>query len=132
MVSLKVRVETDDIRRIINNRRRGGYVIIGSFVVESEIAQIPDDEKRRIAEQDYKESIDDTIRASALIITRAQKLESMGLRPMDARHLAAAESVEADFLLTVDTDFIKKCNNFNLTTVMVMNPTNFVKGGYLK
>jgi len=51
---------------------------------------------------------------------------------MDARHLATAEGAGADFLLTVDTDFIRKCNKLNLTIVGVINPTNFIKGGYLK
>jgi predicted nucleic acid-binding protein len=123
--SPKVKAQADAIRRIINNRRRGGYVIIGSFAAETEMARIPDDEKRRVAEQNYKESIDETVKFSEQIITRAQKLESMGLKAMDARHLAAAEAAKADYLLTTDEKFIRKCQNRNITAVKVIDPLDF-------
>jgi len=123
--SLKVKAQADAIRRIIRNRINGGYIIIGSFAAETEMAQIPDDEKRREAEQNYKESIDETVKFSAQIITRARKLELMGLKAMDARHLAAAEAAKADYLLTVDEKFIKRCAKNNLTMVKVINPIDF-------
>ncbi len=121
----KVKTQADAIRRIIRNRVNGGYVIIGSFVAETEIAQIPDDEKRREAEQSYKEFIYETVRVSAQIIARAQKLELMGLGAMDARHLAAAEAAKADYLITTDEKFIRKCKNRNITAVKVINPIDF-------
>jgi predicted nucleic acid-binding protein len=121
----KVKAQAAKIRHIINNRIKGGYIIIGSFAGETEIGQIPDDGKRREAEQSYKESIDETVKLSAQIIARAQKLESMGLGAMDARHLAAAEAAGAGFLLTTDEKFIRKCQNRNLTAVKVINPTEF-------
>jgi predicted nucleic acid-binding protein len=52
-------------------------------------------------------------------------LESMGLKPMDARHLAAAEAAGADFLLTTDEKFIKRCAKNNLTAVKVIDPLDF-------
>jgi predicted nucleic acid-binding protein len=123
--SPKVKAQADKIRRIIDDRKKDGYVIIGSFVGEAEISKIPDDEKRRAAEQSYKESIDDNIQHSSQIIARARKLESMGLKPMDARHLAAAEAAGADFLLTTDEKFIKRCAKNNLTAVKVIDPLGF-------
>jgi len=123
--SPKVKAQADKIRLIISNRKKDGYVVIGSFVGEAEISKIPDDEKRRAAEQCYKESIDDNIQHSAQIITRARKLESMGLKPMDARHLAAAEAAGAGYLLTTDEKFIKKCAKNNLTAVKVIDPLDF-------
>ncbi|MDR2591902.1 MAG: PIN domain-containing protein [Chitinispirillales bacterium] len=123
--SPKVNAQADKIRLIINNRKKDGYIVIGSFVGEAEISKIPDDEKRRAAEQSYKESIDDNIQYSPQIIVRARKLESMGLKPMDARHLAAAEAAGADFLLTTDEKFIKRCAKNNLTAVKVIDPLDF-------
>jgi predicted nucleic acid-binding protein len=123
--SPKVKAQADAIRRIIRNRQRGKYFIVGSFVVETEIGQIPDGEKRLIAEQYYMASIDGAVGFSAHIIARATKLELMGLKMMDARHLAAAEAAGAAFLLTTDEKFLRKCQNRNITAVKVIDPIDF-------
>jgi predicted nucleic acid-binding protein len=44
---------------------------------------------------------------------------------MDARHLAAAEEVGADYLLTVDKTFLKVASRPNFTTVNVIKPIDF-------
>jgi predicted nucleic acid-binding protein len=80
---------------------------------------------RRAAKQKYEESIDGWVKRTAQIMARARKLEAYGLRNMDATHLAAAEAADADYLLTVDKDFIKKCSQQNFTKVKVINPINF-------
>ncbi|GBU21437.1 hypothetical protein R80B4_01328 [Fibrobacteres bacterium R8-0-B4] len=122
----KVKAQADAIRRIICNQKKGDYVIVGSFAAEIEIAQIPDDEKRREAEKLYKEAIvGGTVEVSAQIMARAQKLESMGLGKMDAAHLAAAEAAEAEYLITTDEKFIRRCARNNLTAVNVINPIDF-------
>ena len=120
-----IKPEADAIQRIINNKRRGGYVIFGSFVGDAEINKIPDDEKRRAAKQKYEESIDDWIKRTAQIMARARKLEAYGLRKMDAAHLAAAEAARANYLLTVDKGFLKVCSRQNFTKVKVINPIDF-------
>jgi predicted nucleic acid-binding protein len=123
--SPKVEAQAAKIRRIIDNRKKDGYVIIGGFAGEAEIRKIPDDEKRRTAEQSYRESIDDNIKLSAQIITRAVSLNLMGMGKMDSFHLAAAEAAGADILITTDEKFIRKCKNRNITTVKVIDPLDF-------
>jgi len=122
----KVKAEAAKIRHIINNRIIEGYIIIGSFAVRTEIGQITNDKKRRAAEKHYKKAIDGTVESSAQIIARAEELRLlMRLDMMDSRHLAAAEAAGADFLLTTDEKFIRKCKNRNLTAVNVINPIDF-------
>ena len=123
--NLNVKEEADRIRHIIRNRAKGRYAIIGSFAVKTEIGQITDNKKRRAVESHYKKTVVGTVKPTAQIITRAVELELKGLRMMDSRHLAAAEAAGADYLLTTDMDFIKKCSNPNFTTVKVINPLNF-------
>jgi predicted nucleic acid-binding protein len=120
-----IKPEADAIQRIINNKRRGGYLIIGSFAVDAEINRIPDNEKRRAAKQKYEESIDGWIKRTVQIMARARKLEAYGLRKMDAAHLAAAEAADTDYLLTVDNGFLKVCSRQNFTKVKVINPIDF-------
>jgi predicted nucleic acid-binding protein len=124
-ISPKVKAQAAKIRHIINNQIKGGYVIIGSFAVAAEIGKIPDDELRMAAEKQYKRIIFDEVESTAQIIERADKLNLMGLGPMDARHLAAAEASGAKFLLTTDEKFIRKCQNRNITAVKVINPMDF-------
>jgi predicted nucleic acid-binding protein len=89
------------------------------------MGKIRDAKRRKVTEQIYNKAIISKVALSAQTIARARELESKGLGAMDARHLATAEAGMADYLLTTDIDFIKKCAKPNLTTVKVINPLNF-------
>jgi predicted nucleic acid-binding protein len=91
----------------------------------AEINKISNDNARRDAKQKYDEYIDDWVKKTAPIMARARKLEASGLSGWDAAHLAAAEAARADYLLTVDKDFIKVCSKPNFTKVKVINPIDF-------
>jgi predicted nucleic acid-binding protein len=117
--------EVGRIRYVIRNRFSGKYIIVGSGVVTHEISQNPDVKERRIIERLYNTIIGDEAQMTAQSAKRAAELETKGLKPMDARHLAAAEAMGANYLLTTDKDFIKKCSQPNYTTVKVINPINF-------
>jgi predicted nucleic acid-binding protein len=117
--------EAERIRYIIRNRRTGNYRIIGSFTVVTEISQNPDTKERRIIGRLYNLIKSGEVILSERGMARAAELESKGLKTMDARHLAAAEAARADYLLTTDIPFIKKCSQPNFTTVKVINPINF-------
>jgi len=121
-----VLAEAERIWHIIRNRLSGAYILVGSFAVIAEIRKNPDAKERRFIERLYNRIINDEAQKSAQVITRAARLQSMaGLGAMDAAHLAAAEAANADYLLTVDKDFIKKCSRQNFTKVKVINPINF-------
>ena len=64
--------------------------------------------------------VDDSIRQ------RVKGLESVGVKPMDALHVACAESANCDWFLTTDRDLIKKTNN--LSTMQIANPVDFIGG----
>ncbi len=117
--------EAERIRYIIRNGFSGKYTIGGSAIVMAEIRQNPDVKERRETERLYNATISGKAKASARRKTRAKELQRKGLKEMDALHLAAAESMSADYLLTVDKDFIKKASQPNFTTVKVINPIDF-------
>jgi len=60
---------------------------------------------------------------------RAFELSKEGFTPLDALHLASAETGGVDYLITTDDKFQKKydqlCDRIN---VKVVNPIDFVKG----
>lgn len=120
-----VMAEAAKIEHIIRNRTKGRYVIIGGFVVVAEMEKIPDKKLFRAAERRYKKIIAGAVEPTAEIDARANKLIAAGLGDMDAAHLASAEAVGADYLLTTDKDFINKCSKPNFTVVKVINPLDF-------
>jgi len=121
-----VLAEAERIRHILLGAFSGRYIIVGSFAVVAEIRKNPDAKERRFIERLYNRIINDEAQKSAQVITRAARLQSMaGLGAMDAAHLAAAEAAGADYLLTVDKDFIKRCSRQNFTKVKVINPIDF-------
>lgn len=117
--------EAGRILYIMQNGFAGKYRIIGSFAVVAEISQNPNSEERRIIESFYNLIKSGEAQISEQSAARAQELQLKGIKTMDSAHLAVAEAAHADYLLTVDKDFIKKCSQPNFTTVKVINPINF-------
>jgi len=56
---------------------------------------------------------------------RAGEFMTRGLRAKDSLHLAAAEAVGADFLITVDKKFERIAAKNNMSSVKVINPVDF-------
>lgn len=54
---------------------------------------------------------------------RAKALEEMGVKSLDALHIASAEASWSDYFLTCDKRLINRCQPLDLP---VMNPTYFI------
>ena len=54
---------------------------------------------------------------------RARSLESEGLKPLDALHLACAEEAKVEYFITCDDRIIRK---YRGKALKVVNPVNFV------
>jgi len=72
-----------------------------------------------------KETADLTIKESM----RAQVFQAAGIGVTDSLHLAAAESVGAAYLVTVDDDFVRITTNNRLSKVIVINPLTYLARG---
>jgi predicted nucleic acid-binding protein len=99
--------------------------LVWSFVLEYENGFNPFPERRneitllsQLAQQ--------IIEPSKSILHRADKLERLGVKNMDAVHLACAEICECDFFVTCDDKLIKKANVLNMT-LDVCNPIHFIQ-----
>ena len=64
--------------------------------------------------------VDETIRR------RAKDFESNGVKPMDAIHVACAESANCDWFFTVDRGILNKART--LTSMRIANPVEFFGG----
>ena len=69
-----------------------------------------------------------TIRVSvdAAIRSRAKDFERVGVKPMDALHVACAESAGCDWFFTTDWGILKKAKG--LSSMRIANPVEFFGG----
>ncbi len=120
--SLIIQIETEAKLHVQELIRQGEFDLVWSFVLDYENAANPFEEVRnRIAE--WKNIARADCDLSESISIRAEKLMTLGLRQMDASHIACAVELEADCFLTTD----KKILNKPINDIQVMNPIDFVR-----
>lgn len=61
--------------------------------------------------------------ADEVIRQRAEQLEHNGLKAVDALHVACAEAISSDYLITCDKRLINRCSGLMLK---VVNPVDFI------
>jgi predicted nucleic acid-binding protein len=111
---------------ILFNCFYGTWKLIGSDVIEYEIAKTPDIIKRNKTLNLYSIK-KELVELNDNIEKRASEVQKYKLKPMDSLHYASAEYRNVDVLLTVDKNFIKYSKDIN-SPLKVENPINwFVK-----
>jgi len=122
----RIHLEAEAILSILNHSRTAGWNVIGSDAIDYEISKLPDDDKRLMVQ--ILSTIQDAhIKVDAGIEKRAVELKRVGLKPMDALHVACAEKGKADILLTTDDNLIVKAlKNQRTLKVKVKNPLRWV------
>ena len=58
---------------------------------------------------------------------RASKLTSFGIKPLDALHMALAESANADYFCTCDDKILQNSKRIKDLSVKVVNPVDLVQ-----
>lgn len=117
----RIHLESEAVVAILKHIRKGDWHWISSEVVDHEIQQTPDAERRdrvstiaRFSEE--KISIDQEI------INRADEIAKMGVDAYDALHLACAESAKVDVFLTTDDRLLHRIQKIKTVGVRVENP----------
>jgi predicted nucleic acid-binding protein len=103
----RVRLEAEAVLSILEMAGQGKLELAGSDIVDDELSEMPDDERRE------KVALLLTLASSHISLTaaierRAMELQKWNIAPLDALHLASAESTHADYLLTTDDDLLRK------------------------
>ena len=120
--SLIVQLETEAKLHIQEAIRRGEHMLCWSFVLDYENGANPFIEVRnRIAEWKNIASVDCNLTDELGSV--ASDLLLLGLRQMDAAHIACAIHLAADCFITTD----KKVLNKSLAEIAVLNPIDFVR-----
>ena len=97
----RIRLEAESVLLILARAEAGDWEWISSDVVDFEVEQTPSPFRRGRVRL-MAASAHRRVRREPAVVARAQVLEALGFRPVDALHLACAESGNADVFLTTD------------------------------
>jgi predicted nucleic acid-binding protein len=61
------------------------------------------------------------------IENRAREFEALGVKPLDALHLASAEAAKAHYLCTTDDKFLKRAKKIKNLKTRVVSPIELIK-----
>ncbi len=96
--------------------------LITSSVLAFENSNNPFAERRRWVTNCLKLS-EKNLSLNDVIRERASNLERQGIKPIDALHLACAETGEAEYFLTCDDKIVKRYEENEMTA---LNPVGFI------
>ena len=122
----RIHLEAEAILAILNQSRMSGWSVIGSDAIDFEIAKMPDHDKQLMVQ--ILSTLHDThVKVDAGVEKRALELKKMGLKALDALHVACAEKAKAEVLLTTDDHLLSKAaRNKRILKVKVENPLRWV------
>jgi len=103
----RIRLEAEAVVMILAHCETGQWEWASSEVLDLEIAQTPDPERRRRV-QLLTAHAHHSIGVEQREAERAQQFEAWGISAFDALHLACAESGQVDVFLTTDDELLRK------------------------
>lgn len=122
----RIHLEAEAILSILNHSRTAGWSVIASEAIEYEISKMPDNDKRLMVNT-ISTVHDAFVKIDTGIEKRALALTSLGLKPLDALHVACAEKAKAEVLLTTDDSLLSKAQKNKATLkIKVENPLRWV------
>ncbi|MBI3259982.1 MAG: PIN domain-containing protein [Ignavibacteriae bacterium] len=114
-------LEADAVKLLLEECYEGKYVFVKSDVLQLEINQINDEEKRFSVEEILMYA-HETIITNPETSQYIQKAAQNGLNGYDAIHIALALQYKIDVLLTTDHLFLKRAKSL---PIRVINPLEF-------
>jgi hypothetical protein len=120
---LTIRLETE-AKLGIQEKIKSGQLSLGwSYILDFENNVNPFLEKK-IEIQKWKEMADSFVNETEEILLKMDKLTTIGLKPLDALHVACAVNLQCQYFLTVDKGILKKISEYS--EMKITNPVNFI------
>ena len=122
----RVRLEAEAVLIVIRHFENHEWTWYGSDILDFELNQIPDIERRQKTRQLIR-FLHSIIEINGDIVGRAIDLEKLGFKAYDALHLACAEEANVDVLLTTDERFLRLGYRFkDQIKVKLSNPLSWI------
>jgi predicted nucleic acid-binding protein len=123
----RIRLESEAVILILTHIEAGEWEWASSDVVNYEIEQNPNEERKARVKALIKSS-NNNIPLQQTEIDRAQELEKLGFKAIDALHIACAETENVEVMLTTDDKLLnlaKKCTK--QLHIRVANPLTWLE-----
>ncbi|MBI3208280.1 MAG: PIN domain-containing protein [Candidatus Solibacter usitatus] len=123
----RIREEAEAVEHVLAAVRRGAVDLVTSEALEEEVRRNSSIQRR--AEAQTMLSLAATrIEIDGPVVLRAQDLVGLGYSPFDALHIAAAEFIGADVLLTTDDRLLRRtARKVGSPRIPVRNPLSWIK-----
>lgn len=122
----RINIEAEAVLTILRLAESGRLELLSSDALEFEIDRIPNRYRKARAIEMLKLA-DYVIELNNEIETQADILVKLGLKPMDALHLASASWSKADYFCTCDDKFLKKTKDMKDLGVEVVSPLQLIE-----
>ncbi len=122
----RVHLEAEAVLLILTRFESGDWEWTGGEVMDFEVEQAPDPERRQRVRLMFQ-AITHRIIVSHAEEARARELEVLGFHAFDALHLACAETGTVDVFLTTDDRLLRRAVRLsNQLRVRVENPLTWI------
>jgi predicted nucleic acid-binding protein len=121
--SITIRLETEAKLSIQQKIKSKDISLAWSYVLDFENSANPLEE-RKIEIQKWKGLSSSFTNETSEILSEMNRLITIGLKPIDALHVASAIELNCDQFITVDKGILKKSHQ--ISKITVINPVNFI------
>ena len=122
---LRIAVEGECVLGLIAQVESGSIDIVSSEALRFEIENSTDLFRRSHALQVLARAVR-SVEVSSSVERRAAEIESRGIKPLDALHVACAEAANAEYLCTCDDLLLRKTRAIEDLRVKVVTPMELV------
>lgn len=119
----KIYLETQAVLIILNLIESKQIESVNSSVLIYENQQNPFPLKQKAIERYLQKSVFKQL-LSERIRQRGKQLESQGIKPIDALHVASFEASNSDYFITCDKRLLNRCKTLLISAI---NPIDFIK-----
>ena len=123
---IRIVLEAEAVLGILSMWEDGKVDLISSDVLLFETRRNPHATRQRYAWEILSKARM-LVALSAEIEERARELGTVGIKPLDALHLASAESAQADYLCTCDDQFLRRAKAMEGIRVRVVSPLELIE-----
>ncbi len=117
----RILLESEAIAVVLRLCEFGDLTLVSSQILRAEINRNPNPRRRELASEILAVAGEDIL-LSAQIKILAKEFEERGFQPIDALHLACAESLPVDYFCTCDDKFLKKAKAQNDLKIKIVSP----------
>lgn len=122
--NINILLEAEAKLKIQENIRLGLYELVWSYILDYENGKNPFQERQEQIGK-WKKYANTDIEAGDDIIRLAKALNQLGLKKLDALHVACAISADADYFLTTDKGILKRSEI--IKDIQVKDPIGFIR-----